>query len=105
MSRKRKPQRRAAVPVAAHQGPPRSTQPARLDLALDAIDEHASAVRFHTEELNQSVRRARAAGGSWSVIASAADMTPQGAHRRWRETPPTPLRKAPEAPPQVAEGQ
>ena len=34
--------------------------------------------------LNALVAEARTLGGSWSQIARAADLTPQGAHRKWR---------------------
>ena len=36
--------------------------------------------------LDALVAEARSLGGSWSQIARAADMTPQGAHSKWRTT-------------------
>ena len=37
------------------------------------------------DRLDELVDEARRLGGSWSQIGRAADLTPQGAHRKWRD--------------------
>ena len=86
---------------------PKPGATARRDLALldtlGEIERHANDVRESNRLLDAAVLRARSLGGSWSRIARAPDMTPQGSHKRWRETVPKSAGKAPEAAPQGTE--
>ena len=54
--------------------------------AFGEISELTATLRSADRRRNEAVAEARRLGGSWSQIARAADMTPQGAHGRWRET-------------------
>lgn len=56
-----------------------------LELALEELRSASVAVAEQTARRDVAVRKVRELGGSWSKIARAADMTPQGAHAKWRE--------------------
>lgn len=48
-----------------------------------SVAEAAAAYDQAVQMLNESVRRARAAGASWQDIADATGMSRQGAQQRW----------------------
>jgi hypothetical protein len=66
-------------------------QEVEREQALAEVLEHLSsavnAVVWHSKVRDLAVRQARAAGASWTQIGRAADMSTQGAHRKWREKP------------------
>ena len=63
--------------------PDRETE---LALVYAGIARMTEGLRDADRRRNELVAEARRLGGSWSQIARAADMTPQGAHSKWRTT-------------------
>lgn len=72
---------------ALSESPPRPAGDVGVRSLLDVLEELAlTQTRWEraAADRDRLVDEARSLGGSWSVIARATNLTPQGAHSRWR---------------------